>query len=130
MYVHACVFIWRCLCIMYMRDVRAPVSAQIAAGESHVEIMEKHDRMKRWVDFDDPVTPFPWVGQDFVEPCSQTDLDYYKKRPAAYPPGVLDWQTRRDAQEEQVPRACICWFDFDTCHGCCPWWNDHYDDNA
>ena len=86
--------------------------------------------MQRWVDCPDRLTPFPWVGQEFVEPCNQTDLDYYKRRPGKYPFGVSDWQKRRDSIEEQVPMTCICIHDNDTCHGCCPWWVSSFDDDG
>ena len=96
-------------------DADAAHDAAIAAQEHENEL---HDRMERWVDRPERLTPFPWPGEEFIEPCNQRDLDYYTGRPDAYPPGMHAWHLRFHKYLYEGP--CVCVNDYDMCTICCP----------
>ena len=73
------------------KDAIAAEQAALAAEAHQVALS---DRMERWRDRPGALTPFPFVGEPFVEPCNQIDLDYFAQRPDAYPPDVREWHAR------------------------------------
>ena len=95
----------------------AVAAVQVACNAVKHEC-ELHDRMERWLARPNCLTPFPWPGVDFVEPCNQFDLDYYSGRPDAYPPGVREWQERFESYVYDGP--CMCEHEYDSCCVCCP----------
>lgn len=79
-------------------------------------------RMTEWVKCSDRLTPFPWPGDEHIEPCNALDLDYYERRPSKCPAGVREWLSRYESY--QTPEcdhhvvdacdACIAAFDLGT----------------
>jgi hypothetical protein len=94
------------------------VAAVNSARDAVEHACELHDRMERWLARPNRVTPFPWLGGEFIEPCNDFDLAYYSGRPDAYPPGVREWQERFESYVYDGP--CMCSYDTDTCIVCCP----------
>ena len=75
------------------RDTAADV-VKTAAAAVDQRCTELERWMQAWCKREHRVTPFPWVGDEYIEPCSAIDLDYYEKRPDACPPGVREWYAR------------------------------------
>tara|TARA_B110001450_G_scaffold139755_1_gene130895 strand:- start:43 stop:633 length:591 start_codon:yes stop_codon:yes gene_type:complete len=73
---------------------QAAQTACAAAWEAVVEAHDCRDRMHAWLDRPDVLTPFPFVGDEYIQPCNAYDLDYYEGRPDACPPGVREWHYR------------------------------------
>ena len=65
-----------------------------AASEAQGQRSTELERMQVWCKREHRVTPFPWVGDEYIEPCSAIDLDYYELRPEMCPPGVREWYAR------------------------------------
>ena len=80
---------------MAERQVRS--DAWAAAEQEFNQKHEEHKRMIRWLERPNALTPFPWAGDEFVEPCNARDLDYYEGRPDACPPGVREWYARYES---------------------------------
>ena len=72
----------------------AAVHAHHAACDAADAALQIWQRMAAWVTRDDRVTPFPWPGDEFIDPCSAIDLDYYEARPDRCPPEVREWYYR------------------------------------
>ena len=92
----------------------AALDAALDAVDHQCELMT---RMERWMARTDRLTPFPWPGEQFVEPCDLVDLDYYSARPDTYPPGVREWQERFDAWWS-YEGPCLCAGGPDMCMAC------------
>jgi hypothetical protein len=93
------------------------ITAEKAALAAEKHQCELHNRMERWINRPDRITPYPWVGEEFVEPCNQLDFDYYAVRPDAYPPGVREWHARYQSFLYDGP--CVCRAEWEVCTRCC-----------
>jgi hypothetical protein len=82
-------------------EARAAREASMEAVSSACRVFEQtHDQLQRmmdWIKLPDRLTPFPWVGDEYIEPCNARDLDYYEGRPDKCPPEVREWYARYQA---------------------------------
>ena len=79
-----------------------------AVGAAHAASQQRQEeliRMLKWTLRPDRLTPFPWVGDQYIEPCNAHDLNYYEGRPDSYPDGVREWIARYAAYR---PPECVC----------------------
>ena len=72
----------------------AAVDAVHTAHDAHVDAHEVYTRMLCWLERPHRLTPFPWPGDEYIEPCNAIDLDYYERRPDKCPPQVREWYHR------------------------------------
>ena len=77
--------------------MEAALEAVKAAAEVAKQKLTEVQRMLAWLRHPAVVTPFPWAGEPYVEPCSEDDIAYcYWIRAsqqwfAKWPPGLAEW---------------------------------------
>jgi hypothetical protein len=87
-------------CSNYDAASAADDAASAASDAAHDEVIrrcEEWERMMAWIDRPNRLTPFPWPGDEYIEPCNARDLDYYEGRPDKCPPEVREWNVRYHA---------------------------------
>ena len=75
----------------------AAFAASDAAHHEAIRRCEEWERMMAWISRPNRLTPFPWPGDEYIEPCNARDLDYYEGRPDKCPAEVREWNVRYHA---------------------------------
>lgn len=78
--------------------MEAALEAVKAAAEVAKQKLTEARRMLQWLTHRGVVTPFPWAGELYVEPCNEEDIAYWIRASqqwyAKWPPGLAEWHER------------------------------------
>lgn len=65
----------------------------------------KHTQWQRicdWMFYPDVLTPFPWPDAEYIIPCNEDDILYYRTCPRGFPAGVREFGERLWAHHEAL----------------------------